>query len=516
MAGAEKKPPDRPGKKFYKCHQDTRYQSVVCIICEDVYHINDFTRSNCGIIISETLALCKEHKELDLTSKSDEHVLTSEIKKIIASIRNNARIEINNREQYYEMKIQEMSKIIEQKNNDLQIRDNYIQEQKNKMQCLQETKHMHSDTDMELDNIANDETIFEKADYENLKMENAYLKKLNEELEDKNQILKEFLKKEKESVNNNLNKSTFAEVAKKSYVQKPKKRIPRIRIKKTKKQGTLQEIKEQVTRCLIQDKSIQTNKIFENKNKEEIFVSCCDNDSVEKAVKSIHNKLSTKCNVIIEELNKPKMKVIGIQNLEEMNETELEIDINERNFTEFNEGCTILHKYTNKKKGTQSVLIEVTGEIYKYIRENNNKIYVGHQKCLVYDVIDVKPCYNCGRYGHKGHKCRNQATCIKCAGDHKGSECTEEEYTCANCEYSNNRFNTKYKTDHEATNYARCEIFKAKVKKYIDSTDYRVDPALPKDVGKVDNLLNSPMSARHSGQTPEALNALNNRVRKRL
>ena len=30
------------------------------------------------------------------------------------------------------------------------------------------------------------------------------------------------------------------------------------------------------------------------------------------------------------------------------------------------------------------------------------KIYVGHQKCVAYDDIDVKPCYICGRYGHKG------------------------------------------------------------------------------------------------------------------
>ena len=67
---AVKKPPDRPGGKFYKCHGETRFDSVICLPCEDVYHLNDFIRRNCGTIISETLAICKNHTELSLTSNS--------------------------------------------------------------------------------------------------------------------------------------------------------------------------------------------------------------------------------------------------------------------------------------------------------------------------------------------------------------------------------------------------------------------------------------------------------------
>ena len=78
-------------------------------------------------------------------------------------------------------------------------------------------------------------------------------------------------------------------------------------------------------------------------------------------------------------------------------------------------------------KGTQRALIEVSAVIYKHIRETKNKIYVGHQKCMVYDVINVKPCFNCDRFGHKSKRCRNNATCIKCAGEHNADECEEKE-----------------------------------------------------------------------------------------
>lgn len=92
-----------------------------------------------------------------------------------------------------------------------------------------------------------------------------------------------------------------------------------------------------------------------------------------------------------------------------MDNSQLEEDINKRNFSNYNEGCTVVHSYVNTNKGTQTALIEVSADIYKIIRENNNKIFVGHQKCISYDIIDVKPCLNCGIFGHKAKKCCKSA-----------------------------------------------------------------------------------------------------------
>ena len=49
------------------------------------------------------------------------------------------------------------------------------------------------------------------------------------------------------------------------------------------------------------------------------------------------------------------MKTVGINNVGNMNDIQLQQDINERNFTNYqDQGCTILHSYTNKNNGTQS------------------------------------------------------------------------------------------------------------------------------------------------------------------
>lgn len=121
-----------------------------------------------------------------------------------------------------------------------------IQKQEGKLIQVQQEKTIqrksnqsHFEHSMDLDYTVHDETVFNQAEYEHLKIENEHLKEMNEELKDKNELLKEMLQKEKES-ENKYNKGTFAEVIA-GKKQKPK-RIPRITIKKTKKEGTLQEI----------------------------------------------------------------------------------------------------------------------------------------------------------------------------------------------------------------------------------------------------------------------------------
>ena len=51
------------------------------------------------------------------------------------------------------------------------------------------------------------------------------------------------------------------------------------------------------------------------------------------------------------------------------------------------------------------------------------------------------------------------------------------------CRYSDK---TRYNINHEATDYDRCNIFKIRVRKFIDSTDYSVKPIISEE-GKVNS-----------------------------
>ena len=126
--------------------------------------------------------------------------------------------------------------------------------------------------------------------------------------------------------------------------------------------------------------------------------------------------------------------------------------------------------------------------------------------CIAYDIIDSKPCYNCGR------------SCTKCAGAHAVSECNVAASKCTNCVYSNDKYKTRYNINHEATDYDRCTVFKIRVRKFIESTDYSVKLTISEVgkvdsyINKVDNYINKPMIARHVGLSVASLNSLNNTI----
>ena len=78
--------------------------------------------------------------------------------------------------------------------------------------------------------------------------------------------------------------------------------------------------------------------------------------------------------------------------------------------------------------------------------------------------------------GITAKKCRNEDTGSWCNGDHITSKCIRKFIECLNCVYSNEKFETIYKTNQCAIDL--CEIIKSKVGKYIEMTDYPVQPTL--------------------------------------
>lgn len=103
-------------------------------------------------------------------------------------------------------------------------------------------------------------------------------------------------------------------------------------------------------------------------------------ESVKSAENILTGELAGSFKILKEQLMNLKTKIVAIDNYYEYDLEPIEQDINMRNFKNFKTKCQAFHIYTNKKTQIQSVIVEVPAVIYKYIKENNNRIFVGHQR----------------------------------------------------------------------------------------------------------------------------------------
>ena len=180
--------------------------------------------------------------------------------------------------------------------------------------------------------------------------------------------------------------------------------MPKLIIKKTDKKDST-DLEKTVLRHLTQDKTIQTKSVA-NKN----------NDTVN----TLGEKLSNNFKIEKEQINKPKLKLIDTD-MENSDDIEIVQDINQRNVSNIEDNCIVLHVYKNERTNRKCAIIEVTSKIYKYIKDNKSRLFVGHQSCRVYDIINTTPCNKCLRSGHSSKKCENSATCNTCTDPIKNS-----------------------------------------------------------------------------------------------
>lgn len=455
MAPAGKEPPDAALSKYYKCHPNTKVGAVVCIVCGSFQHTNEFVaKYNAGApgkILTDSFIICQDHPNLALTSQMPYGALGETAGQFIAQLKQENREQIK----------QEILKELE------------MEKEKDKNSNSAENIH--------------ETTIYEHyTELESLRIENKILKELNIEMKEKNQLLNELLAKQKqEALRNIQTPKTFAEILTntKSNNKTINKKVPKLIIKKTDSSDKT-NLEKTVIHHLTKDKSIQTKNII-NKNKDTIIINCMNEESVNKVEKSLKTELNKNVKIEKEQIRKPTVKVINIDKIF-ASDSEIEADINQRNFNNIDDKCKVLYVYSNVRSNTMSAILEVTPNIYKYIKENNNKMFVGYQNCRVFDIINTTPCNSCSRFGHSAKKCSNEATCYKCAGNHPASQCKNDFLKCPNCDFYNKKFNTNYSTNHSAIDSEQCEVLKNKINKYIETTEYPMRPTYPRYFGKTE------------------------------
>ena len=166
-----------------------------------------------------------------------------------------------------------------------------------------------------------------------------------------------------------------------------------------------------------------------------MIINCTNEDSINTIEITLNNLLNSDSKIEKEQINKPQLKVINFK-------------------------CKVLRVYSNTRTGINSAIIEVTSDIYKHIKDNESRLFIGYQSRRVLDIINLYPCNKCSRFGHNSEKCRNDDTCSWCNGDHITSKCTREIIKCQNWVFSNEKFETNYNTNHCVIDSDLCEILK--------------------------------------------------------
>lgn len=447
---SENEPPDKRAGKTFKCHKNQKVNWVICLVCEDTYHSSDFNRLKETKYVNETFALCSKHP--NLTSLIEGNVLDS----------------VSVRALITEIKMFERNRVREE------VRAEMQKELDNSLASV--SYNSNRDLSAAHNNTIRDE---DEPDVRLIKTENILLRERNEELKQQNGILLDSIELLK------ANKPSYTD-ALKSEAQKQILRIPDIEVKSKKPdQKNCNEGYELVSQNIQSYILVPINKVIQTKSGTTI-VKCVHFNDVISTKDILQNKLGLEYEVTLQEFKKPRLKVTGIEC--SLTADELQNDINERNFFSCSSKCSIVHTFPTPKD-TIGVILEVTGELYELIVKNKNRIYVGHQSYKAYDDFNIRPCSNCGRYGHSGNKCKNESSCISCAGKHKVIDCPNNgPFKCVNCDYANKKYNLEKDVSHMACDTLSCDILKKKINLIIETTDYPTKPVIPQYLGMVKKI----------------------------
>lgn len=459
-------PPDKP----FKCHPKNFNTTLICILCEAVWHKSDFNKKK-GKYITDVFVLCDDHKDIDLDTvdldKTDNLVIAKIKNDLIALQEENKKI----KEKY--KKQNEFYKLLKQSYDDLKA---------DKIKKSIENDNSNSNVNDGTTQDTNTQVLF--AEYDHIKAinkelieKNELLKKLNDELDEKNAMLKDKLKGCDEE-----KQKTYAQVSTlhPNKMTNKAEYVPSLIIKAKNIRDDRRTYYEVANE--LQNNIVARIKNTFTKKDNSVIVKCLAND-LDYVKNKLNERLSENYDITVQTPNNPKVQIVDIE--ADLNKAELESDINERNFKDHQRPCIVLHTYKNKANKT-NIILEVTPDQYQQIRDYRYKIFVGHQCCSVFDEFNLKPCLNCGRFGHNTNKCQNDKTCLICSGNHSTNDCKNQDHKkCVNCSIFNKTYKKNNDTAHTAADVTNCQTIKHKLNTIIVNTNYPLKPTLPKFLVKL-------------------------------
>lgn len=112
----------------------------------------------------------------------------------------------------------------------------------------------------------------------------------------------------------------------------------------------------------------------------------------------IKNKFGNSCIIKIIDRKQPRITIIGVEeNLLNINEKEFISNLikqnNLQNFKKPEETMKVVKRFSTKK-GTGSIILQLTSDIQKFLSDKKN-IKIGWRSYKFFDFINVKRCFKC-------------------------------------------------------------------------------------------------------------------------
>lgn len=269
----------------------------------------------------------------------------------------------------------------------------------------------------------------------------------------KHEIVKELKNNDNKSVNNSQNEKV-------SYAAQVKKGPQVILKPKCTQTSTItkEDIKKQIKPSSL---SINVNGL--SNRKDGAIAIKCGNEEASEKIQAVfkEKKMSEQYDIQIQQMRNPKVLVCGMN--EKLEKKEIESAIKAQNVHINFKSLKCVKMYESpKNKGVFNAILEVDGDALK-IMLDIKKINIGWDKCVIYEELNVKRCFNCWGFNHSAKVCTNKMACSKCGGEHRKIDCVSESVKCVSCMRSKEHLQLQnVDIDHD-TRSENCPVLKRKL-----------------------------------------------------
>lgn len=184
------------------------------------------------------------------------------------------------------------------------------------------------------------------------------------------------------------------------------------------------------------------------------IIKCQTKEETDLLETAAINKLQDKYNIQLTKMRIPRIKIVNFN--QQMEKDQIEKYIKQQNLV--NGDITVTHIRHKRGSTLKTIFCECSATAFHNIM-TVKRICIGWERYTAYEDLEIPRCFHCQGFFHKKQDCRNKLVCPLCSDEHEENACPKRKKCCNNCLISNEKYKTKYSTDHFATDF-NCPVLK--------------------------------------------------------